>query len=135
MLWRIRWRRNPTVTSLVIVQEGIPELGCFLKHGINLFFKISFILGEFVVIIDVLHHPSIGSRRPTPIVVPTRSSPAKWCRLSMNQPTVFLTFFRLDTCILFSSDTTIVAHVIDIIDHCPSRFCEITHIGRPVVHL
>ena len=135
MLWRVRWRRNPTVTSLVVVQEGIPELGCFLEHWINLFFEISFILGEFVVVIDVLHHPSIGSRRPTPIVVPTRSSPAKWCRLSMNQPTVFLTFFGFDTCVFFSSDTAIIAHVIDIIDHWLSCFCEITHVGRPIVHL
>ena len=135
MFWRVRWRRNPTVTSFVVVQEGIPELGCFLEHWINLFFEIGFILGEFVVVIDVLHHPSIGSRRPTPIVVPTRSCPAKWCRLSMNQPTVFLTFFGFDTCIFFSSDTTIVAHVINIIDHWPSRFCKIVHVGRPVVHL
>ena len=117
------------------MQEGIPELGCFLEHWINLFFEISFILGEFVVVIDILHHPSIGSRRPTPIVVPTRSSPAKWCRLSMNQPTVFLTFFGFDTCVFFSSDTTIIAQVIDIIDHWLSRFCEIAHVGRPIVHL
>ena len=135
MFWRVGWRRNPTVTSLVVVQEGIPELGGFLEHWINLFLKISFILGEFVVVIDVLHHPSIGSRRPTPIVVPTRSSPAKWCRLSMNQPTVFLTFFGFDTCVFFSSDTTIIAHVVDIIDHWLSCFCEITHVGRPIVHL
>ena len=135
MFWRVGWRRNPTVTSLVVVQEGIPELGCFLEHWINLFFKISFILGEFVVVIDVLHHPSIGSRRPTPIVVPTRSGPSEWCCLGMNQPSIFLAFLRFDSCIFFSSDTTIIAHVIDIIDHCLSRFCEITHVGRPVVHL
>ena len=135
MFWRVRWRRNPAVTSLVVVQEGIPELGCFLEHWVNLFFEISFILGEFVVVIDVLHHPSIGSRRPTPIVVPTRSSPAKWCRLSMNQPTIFLTFFGLDTCIFFSSYTAIIAHVINIIDHWLSCFCEIAHVGRPIVHL
>ena len=135
MLWRVRRRRNPTVTSLVVVQEGIPELGCFLEHWVNLFFEISLILGEFIVVIDILHHPSIGSRRPTPIIIPTRSSPSKWCRLSMNQPSIFLTFFGFDTGIFFSSNTAIVTHVIDIIDHWLSRFCKITHVGRPIVHL
>ena len=135
MLWRVRWRRHPTVTSLVVVQEGVPELSSFLEHWINLFFEISFLLGEFVVVIDVLHHPCIGSRRPTPIIVPTWSGPAKRCSLGVDQPTIFLAFFGLDTGILFSSDTAIVAQVIDIIDHWFSRFCEIAHIGRPVVHL
>ena len=117
------------------MQEGVPELSCFLEHWINLFFEIGLILGELIVVIDVLHHPSIGCRRPPPIVIPAWSSPAKWCRLGVDKPTIFLSVFGFDTSVFLGSDTTIIAHVINVIDHWLGCFSKVAHVGWPIVHL
>ena len=117
------------------MQEGIPELSCFLEHWINLFFEIGLILGKFIVVIDILHHPGIGCWRPTPIVIPTRSCPAKWCCLSVDQPTIFLPIFGFDASVFLSSDTTIIAHVVNVIDHWLGCFSQVVHVGWPIVHL
>ena len=117
------------------MQEGVPELGSLFQHRIDLFFEIGLILGEFVVVINVLHHPGISSWRPTPIVIPAWSSPAKWCRLSVDQPTIFLSVFGFDTCVFLGSDTAIIAHVINVIDHWLGSFSKVAHVSWPIVHL